>query len=79
MLAALEGRAVAFRDLPVILITAASLPEELDSQQRRTLQVSTRRPLTADELSAAPFRHPRRYSAACSSRRRRVNADRRAF
>jgi CheY-like chemotaxis protein len=51
VLAALQA-APAFRDLPVILITAASLPEELDSRQRRTLQVSTRRPLTADELSA---------------------------
>ena len=50
-LAALQATP-AFRDLPVILITAASLPEELDSRQRRTLQVSTRRPLTADELSA---------------------------
>ena len=51
VLAALQA-APAFRDLAVILITAASLPEELDSRQRRTLQVSTRRPLTADELSA---------------------------
>ena len=51
VLAALQATP-AFRDLPVILITAASLPEELDSRQRRTLQVSTRRPLTADELSA---------------------------
>ena len=51
VLTALQA-APAFRALPVILITAASLPEELDSRQRRTLQVSTRRPLTTDELSA---------------------------
>ncbi len=38
---------------PVILFTAATLQEELESRQRKTIQVSTRRTLSAEELGQA--------------------------
>ncbi|GAB4526333.1 MAG: hypothetical protein Kow0063_00470 [Anaerolineae bacterium] len=39
-----------WRDIPVILVTAADLREEMDLWERKTLQVSTSRPLTCEEL-----------------------------
>jgi signal transduction histidine kinase/CheY-like chemotaxis protein len=38
--------------IPVLLITAASLPEELDSREPRGVRINTRRPLNTEELGA---------------------------
>lgn len=45
--------APAWRDIPVFLVTAANLTEEVAAQTRDTLQASMGRPLTADEMGAA--------------------------
>jgi signal transduction histidine kinase/CheY-like chemotaxis protein len=42
-----------WRAIPVILVTAAGLPEELDSRERNLLELSTSRPLTQEELTGA--------------------------
>jgi CheY-like chemotaxis protein len=42
-----------WRHIPVILVTAANLYDEMDSRERKSLQVSTCRPLAAGELGAA--------------------------
>jgi CheY-like chemotaxis protein len=39
-----------WRDIPVILVTAADLRQEMDLRERKVLQVSTSRPLSAEEL-----------------------------
>jgi signal transduction histidine kinase/CheY-like chemotaxis protein len=49
LLAALQ-QIPAWRDIPVILVTAADLREEMDLRERKVLQVSTSRPLSAEEL-----------------------------
>ncbi|HEX9117692.1 MAG TPA: response regulator, partial [Anaerolineae bacterium] len=52
VLAALHD-APAGREIPVILVTATNLPEELDSRERKALQISTFRRLSQDELAQA--------------------------
>ncbi len=52
VLEAMQG-ASGWQDVPVILLTAAELPQELDFRERQVLQVSTNRPLTSDRLSQA--------------------------
>lgn len=42
-----------WRDIPVFLVTAANLSEEVTGQLRDAIQASIARPLTADEMGAA--------------------------
>ena len=42
-----------WRWIPVILLTAAELPQEMDFRERQVLQVSTNRPLTSERLGQA--------------------------
>lgn len=46
-------REPAWRDVPVFLVTAANLREEVAGQMRDSIQASIARPLTADEMGAA--------------------------